>query len=199
MSVIMRGDEMDYLLTYIKNIAVFGLMASIVVHLLPGSQYRKYVRLFLGFLLIMLILSPIGKLTKWGTYVNNRYEWFNLQLRNRELDFNVDAAKDQAREAYLAEYEEGLKEQLSVKMKEEGYEVKEAKFETESSEEAFGQIKGVTLVLEKETGQKMKIDKVEVGVMKESKSNSVESKKIKKSIGDFYQIGESHINIDIQG
>jgi stage III sporulation protein AF len=53
---------MSYIGEWIKHIVLLILMATFLDLILPNSSMRKYVKLVVGFLLILLILSPILKL-----------------------------------------------------------------------------------------------------------------------------------------
>lgn len=52
----------EYLYEWIKNIAYFMILATAVTNLLPDSDYRRYVRLFMGMVLVVLLASPIFQL-----------------------------------------------------------------------------------------------------------------------------------------
>ena len=44
---------------WMKNLAVFYLFFTAVMNFLPDGKYNRYVRHFLGLLLIMLLITPI--------------------------------------------------------------------------------------------------------------------------------------------
>lgn len=53
---------MEWVLSFIKNICVFTLVMTLVLNIFPESNYRKYIKLFAGFLLLVLVMQPILKL-----------------------------------------------------------------------------------------------------------------------------------------
>lgn len=55
---------MAYIGEWVKHIVLLILMATFLDLILPNSSMRKYVKLVVGFLLILLILSPILQLFK---------------------------------------------------------------------------------------------------------------------------------------
>lgn len=58
-----QGDVlMDWILSFVKNICIFTLVMTLVLNLFPESNYRKYIKLFAGFLLLILVLQPILKI-----------------------------------------------------------------------------------------------------------------------------------------
>ena len=47
---------------WMKNFVGFLLIISVVSHLLPDKKYEPYLRLFTGFLMILLLVQPVLKL-----------------------------------------------------------------------------------------------------------------------------------------
>ncbi len=50
---------MREILNMVRYVAVFYLLEQMVLNLLPGKSYEKYVRFYLGLLLVLLLLQPI--------------------------------------------------------------------------------------------------------------------------------------------
>ncbi len=53
---------MEWIFSYVKNICVFTFVLSLVLNIFPESGYRKYIRLFAGFLLLIFVLNPLIRL-----------------------------------------------------------------------------------------------------------------------------------------
>lgn len=49
----------EELYQWIKNLAVFYILLSSILHLVPNGKYEKYVRFFMGLLLIFMMSTPI--------------------------------------------------------------------------------------------------------------------------------------------
>lgn len=54
---------MEYFVQWIKNIAIFYIIVSLVLNIIPGEQYKKYIKLFLGIVTVILLIKPIAALT----------------------------------------------------------------------------------------------------------------------------------------
>ena len=50
---------MREILNMVRYVAVFYLLEQTVLNLLPGKIYEKYVRFYLGLLLVLLLLQPV--------------------------------------------------------------------------------------------------------------------------------------------
>ncbi len=53
---------MEGVFTWVKNIACFTILTTVIIHILPSNKYEKYLKLYLGLLLILLMISPFAKL-----------------------------------------------------------------------------------------------------------------------------------------
>ena len=53
---------MEFITSWVTNIIVFVLLATVIDMLLPNSAMQKYAKMVIGLLLIAVIISPILKL-----------------------------------------------------------------------------------------------------------------------------------------
>lgn len=53
---------MREILNMVRYAAVFYLLEQMVLNLLPGKLYEKYVRFYLGLLLVLLLLQPVFRI-----------------------------------------------------------------------------------------------------------------------------------------
>lgn len=47
---------------YVMKLVTFGMLSAVVLNIMPKEIYKKYIRLVLGFLLMIIILEPVTKL-----------------------------------------------------------------------------------------------------------------------------------------
>lgn len=76
------------------NIAVFSIISSLILKLLPGKNYLPYGKLLTGIMIILLFLTPVLELFHW----------------NKELEQDVLAVGEQKLEELEQEYWEMLGE-----------------------------------------------------------------------------------------
>ncbi len=53
---------MGEILNMVRYVAVFYLLEQMVLNLLPGKLYERYVRFYLGLLLVLLLLQPVFRI-----------------------------------------------------------------------------------------------------------------------------------------
>lgn len=52
---------MEFFYEWIQNIAFFLVMITAVIQMIPDNSYRKYIRFFIGLLLIVMLAEPVLK------------------------------------------------------------------------------------------------------------------------------------------
>lgn len=57
---------------WLKSFVGYMLIVSIAIQMLPNEKYEQYVRLFAGFLLIVLVLQPILKIGSADSLLENK-------------------------------------------------------------------------------------------------------------------------------
>lgn len=53
---------MGEILDMVRYVAVFYLLEEMVLNLLPGKLYERYVRFYLGLLFVLLLLQPVFRI-----------------------------------------------------------------------------------------------------------------------------------------
>lgn len=110
----MKGNaEMEFIYSYIKNICVFMLVITLILNIFPDRQYKKYIKLFAGLLLMSLIFQPLvrvkdiqGQINKLiSEYAGGTYE-VNLDNEVKELETKM---YERVSEEYSRESENGTK------------------------------------------------------------------------------------------
>ena len=76
---------MQEVLNMVKYVAVFYLMEQMVLNLLPGKTYERYVRFHLGLLLVLLLLRPIFHIFDLTEQLNEEHLMYDLWEEVEEL------------------------------------------------------------------------------------------------------------------
>ena len=50
---------MEYIYQWMKNLSFYLVLLSVLLQMIPGEQYKKYVKFFAGMILIMMLLKPM--------------------------------------------------------------------------------------------------------------------------------------------
>ena len=74
---------MEHIYQWMKNIASYLVLMSVAMQLVLGDAYKKYIRFFVGFILILMLIEPIGHL--FGTELLDD-QGFETNLEEIEQD-----------------------------------------------------------------------------------------------------------------
>lgn len=86
----------DYLYEWIQNLAFYLVIITAVLQILPGKSYKRYVQFFSGMVMILLMLTPIMKLSGieeqfYKTYHSKEYELQREEIEKQKSYFeNLD-------------------------------------------------------------------------------------------------------------
>lgn len=106
-----------------KNLAVFYILFTALLHLVPSGKYEKYVRFFMGLLLILMLSTPVFSIIgKSGELIENFQVHYELETAVREQE-----ELENLQEFYLEKgYEQEAKAKIIEELKKEGIEVADA-------------------------------------------------------------------------
>ena len=69
---------------WLKSIIGYMLIVSVTMQLIPDKKYEQYVRLFTGFLLIVIVLQPILRIRSANSYIENKIAEFVQEQESLE-------------------------------------------------------------------------------------------------------------------
>ena len=75
---------LDMVYEWIQNVVFFLLLAGAVLDVLPGESYRKYIRFFIGMIVLLLLASPLLKLGNLQSSFDNLYHSLEYEQTVRE-------------------------------------------------------------------------------------------------------------------
>lgn len=154
---------------------------QIFLQILPGGNFKKYVRFFGGLLLILLVVGALAD----SIHLSAGFE----------RAWNLESLREQAEDIRITG--EGMEELRSEKIK-EAYQ-SEIKRQVEEVVRAYGMLPEKTeIVFSEEEGQSLNISEAGLLVAEGPDMQGDEVSKIKKELQEVYHIPSGHINISIQ-
>lgn len=64
---------LDYIYQWMENIAFYLVIVVVIVQMVPGNSYKKYIRFFAGMILILMLTGPILKIFGMSDYPDTEY------------------------------------------------------------------------------------------------------------------------------
>lgn len=171
---------MEWLAEWVKNLAVYFIFLSALLHFLPEGEERKYIRFYMGILLILLILRPFLQIGDW-----------DRQLEKAVLSDSLEE-----------EFEEMMRETKRQEVAGTDYVKKACERELEQQLEQLTENCGYELVSSRIIffeGEELELQDISLWVKKEGEAAEGDEKFLKSRLEEVYNIPEGNINISIQG
>lgn len=178
---------MNYIYNWVKNLVCFYLLITVVLHLLPKKDYRKYVRFFSGILLTILVVSPVLELMGNEELIRQKIsqEEFFQVMDNIKLD--TEHLEMTQKELYLKEYERALG--MDVGRMAEEKQLIPQKVEVRLTEEYTVSSIEVTVTFQEDDLFVQKASYVDDSV------EYPQVRELRQDLMEFYRLGEEQISI----
>lgn len=99
---------------WVKSLAVFYILFSAVLHLIPDPKYERYIKLFMGLLLIYILCAPVFTLMGKGEELMKNFS-IHYQEELEEMD---TAEAENLRKLYLNQgYCRELEQEITEKLR----------------------------------------------------------------------------------
>ncbi len=126
---------------WVRNIAFYMIFMSLVLKLLPEGKNVKYIKYFMGMLLVLIVLAPAGRLFRLEEGIEELEEGFRMEGEREEFKEELSMMGEEYREQITGEYEKELSGQAAKALLEQGYSVSvTVRLCDDADSEAFGQV-----------------------------------------------------------
>ncbi|HIY30445.1 MAG TPA: stage III sporulation protein AF [Candidatus Mediterraneibacter avicola] len=88
---------------WIQNISIYLIVTAAVMHAVPGKEYEKYVRFFSGLVLILLLFTPLLRLTGREESFQNIYQSNEYELEKKAIEEAQEWFEDESFLEFLPE------------------------------------------------------------------------------------------------
>lgn len=103
---------MEYFVQWIKNIAIFYIIASLILNIIPGDKYKRYIRLFLGVVMVILLIKPIGRLTGLDGKFDELFWTGSYGAMSADLKAELAFADEERIRLITAEFEKKISDDI---------------------------------------------------------------------------------------
>lgn len=103
---------MKELYQWLQDLAVYLILVSAILHALPQESYQKYIRFFSGLVLIILLMTPLLRLTDMEDSFRSRVQEQNMEQESASFLEEIREKQEEGKGEMTLETEE--KEQIEV-------------------------------------------------------------------------------------
>ena len=201
---------------YIRNMAMFMMFSSLVLLLAPNERFKSYIRLALGFVLILLAIQPLGRVfgLLGGNGLQGMLAKLSVGYSQEMMALDASAQEDGQAEIILEAYEKELYARLQ-EMVETGRSsllggemtLVSADFVLGREGEQFGMVEGITMTIAMRPAEEAKkplirIEPIHIEPYRRAENAADDElpaiAALKKTISDFYNISTQHIYCNVQ-
>lgn len=192
---------MEEIISYAKTVLFFLLFVNLLMQLLKGSSYERFVHPVCGMILVIMIIRPVLGLFGGEEKVLYAAEQkLSLLLAQGEQGYLPEEGTGYEF-AVLEAYEKELISQLDQVLAEEGFSVVTADFSLSAEEKDFGTIRGLKLTAK--AGKEQQEGRISIAPIVFERGTgeetvSAEEIRIKDKLADFYQVDEDNIYVSIK-
>lgn len=101
----------QYLYEWIQNLAFYIVLITVVLHAVPDSGYKKYIRFFTGMVLILMMVTPIFRIFGKDSQIMNFYKSREYEAKLEEIENAADYLKGMDSADFLREAGERTEKQ----------------------------------------------------------------------------------------
>lgn len=160
----------------VESIVVYVVLITIVMNVIGNSTYRKYVQIFTGMLLILIVLNPVLKLLNWDDTLELHLGINEQVIISQEMKQQLTMAEDDKKKWILADYKKNIEKTLAQMLEVEGCRFGSCDIVFNETEEKFGEIESIILVCEEKN--MLKTEEMEENLETQSLIKKVEKIRI---------------------
>ncbi len=139
--------KMEVFFQWVKQIVSYLVFVAVLMGILPTEKYEKYIRLFAGCVLILLVFQPLTGSLRLDEQISRLFEEFSVRNEAGELRGDLGRMEKMRLERLLDGYEQAAAEEAIRMAQAEGFEVVSASVELNRQEASmsFGKVEQVWL------------------------------------------------------
>jgi len=188
----------DGFYNWVKNIAFYMVLATMVTYLMPNERYKKYLRFFTGALMVVLVIGPIISVFGAKNEFNSKFLVESLKEEVSNLKQDAAVVGDVQLDNLVAGYEGEMERQIGKIVENRNLYLVSVDVDWALDQDgAITGIEGLTVVASTKATSEMGISVGEI-LIDEEGVESLEEFNLKNDIEDVYNISPGNINISIQ-
>lgn len=209
---------MESIYSWLKTVVIFMIFLTILTNLLGKSDFKKYINVATGLLLVLVTVSPILQFLTQDKGFDYYFSSSSFQLQTTEVANEMRQAEENQQVVILTKYKDEIRAQIKDLLEERELYLIDADIviDEDVESEGYAKIKELTVIAtysakaaDDDTGieiPSIEISEIVIGNKEENKNEKKTEDfltpmeiQVKNMLSDFYNIKADNINISIQG
>jgi len=203
----------NILRSWVLNIVTIIVFVTFLEILLPNSSIKKYIKMIVGLLIMLVILSPVLELVNGNIKIENEILKTSAQIEQKSLQANASQLESEQSKQMIAMYKKNIERDIRDRIEHENkLEVLNINLDIDENinSQTFGSIYmlhitlSMDMTLNNNKPKAQSIETVRILVGNSAINNTAATnndnytiKKIKANISGLYGINEENIKISI--
>lgn len=209
---------MNFIFDTVKNIVIYLILITVVMNLMGNSSYKKYIGIFSGMILIVIVASPLLNVLNLNQYLDYYLDIQRFNVDRKELDSAISIATKEQKENVMKEYKNTIEKQVEIILNNMNLTLIDfdADITTDLESKEYGAINQISIRAElgidsneesKKRVKKVTIDKIIINRSTTEKQEdhgakngeaSVIKSLVKQEVAGLYGLDENQIMVEIQ-
>ncbi|HAU84267.1 MAG TPA: hypothetical protein DCW90_01770 [Lachnospiraceae bacterium] len=203
---------MEILKDLVRNILTYYIILSVLMAMIGKSSYKKYIEMFSGLVMIIIILNPLIKLFGAQDALDMNLQKNQLYEVTQAESDDIMVAELKQQDAVLKQYKDTIAKQIDTVMKNYDFSATdvEVTIDDDTDSETFGQVKTISVFCQKGTEEESEeasaideiaIPEIKIGTKKKIEkkvTDTLETKDAMLEIANMYGIEASQIQIQVE-
>lgn len=188
---------MQAIFDWVKGIVFYLIFVTVVSNLVPGKKYEKYIRLFTGMLLIIVVIKPVIQLAAKGQLLDEGsiLEFFEEEASGSQ-DMQETEFENVQEKKLISEYENQVGQYAKVQAKQLGLQTKKVKAEVQKTEQGIMPVSIVMeVVIQNEEENTIDIPQITIGGGNEKKETDMRIQALQEALSQYYGMEKEQIKI----
>lgn len=195
---------MEELYSWVNNITCYLIFITVAVNLLPNKNYEKYIRLFAGMVLILLVVKPLTGGLRLEDKISHYFESITFQNEADELKNDLLGMETIRLSKMIEQYQNAVAGDLEQMAQTEGfYSVStDVTMESNQEKENFGQVTRIVMVVSAEPKPEETaaepVEKIEIGNRDQVVKENTSLNALRKRIEEYYGLEGTYVEIQLK-
>lgn len=198
---------MNGVLSWVRSIVFYLILTTLILNLLPDRKYEKYLRFFVGMVLVFLVFEPFADISGMEAQIAGAFERITFQNDAALLKKEIGDIDGRRMERLADQYEEAMERDIMDMADGTAVLCKEVQVSLERDRDggAFGKVLHIFLRLgvkgeERQTDSDASVPAAASDEKRRlaRRNANREIAELKKRIGDYYGLEESDITVDLE-
>ncbi len=134
---------MEIIKEAVQNLVVYLILVTVILNLVKTSSYKKYIELFTGLVLILILFTPFAKLLSVDESFGSYWEANQFSLETRDSAEFIYEAEENTRNEVLWLYSKKVEERIALLGEKNGITVERVETRLSPVEEGFGTVEKI--------------------------------------------------------